>query len=262
MNSNIEDYAGKEKGRRCLIIAGGSSGVDWKRIRDQVQPDFLLGLNAAKNSIPNLDYWLCHENIDKYLNRYRNNPDDEEARRYIEGWQNTDSTTRPGVCFINRRILNNFTDPETIVPIRSAVYRKGLFRFRKYGRGLLCGSPMQHVEGVDGNIHKKMPVVGTALSRGIHLAGILGASEIHTIGADLCFRGESDHWYDFPAYNVETWRTEKMFVEYAGVRTQWIWIETAQFLKTLEPQMAAEGITWRDWSNGLLSIEGLKCAQP
>jgi len=77
---------------------------------------------------------------------------------------------------------------------------------------------------------------------------------------DFCFREESHHWYQYPGYQPDRFRTREMFTEFAGLRTQWDWIRGAQWLQTMEPAFRRDGLLWRDHSDGLLKEMGLRCA--
>jgi len=104
--------------------------------------------------------------------------------------------------------------------------------------------------------------VGTVGLQLIHHAGILGCTHVHTIGYDLLFQeSEHHHWYEYPTYKTGRHRNQEMFTQYKGVSTLWSWVETAQYLKSIEPMFAKYGIFWKDHSKGLLQIEGLECAR-
>ena len=102
--------------------------------------------------------------------------------------------------------------------------------------------------------------LGTVGAQLLHLAGILGCAEVHTIGYDLLLGEASDHWYEHPRYAVGAFRTEQQFITYKGYRTQVWWVETARWLKDTEWIFERDGLRWRDHSGGLLTLEGLKCA--
>jgi hypothetical protein len=171
-------------------------------------------------------------------------PDHAEAKLHVAAWQ----TPGPKVGFLNYHSLPLLKDQKNMYPIFSVEPKKN-FDVRKYIPGLMHGP---YVKQPDVAV-VALPS-GTAGSRAIHLAGILGCSEVHTIGFDLCFkRPDHHHWYEFPIYHTETVRTEKMFTEYKGFQTQWIWIETAQWLMELrEKYLTPQGLKWIDHSNGLI----------
>lgn len=241
-NTIIDDFHGKEKGKTALIILGGSSGKDWEKLRDEVKPDVIIGVNAVKKKILNLDYWSCHENMTFHMTKARLG--DNESLAHALAWQ----TPGPKFSFVNYKSFPLLKRKENVYPIASFGLWHG-FNFREYGRGLLCGQNLVHKEA-----HLKPVAVGTGLSRVLHLAGILGISKIHTIGADLCFKDDSaHHWYEFPIYKVDHLRTPEMFVEYLGLKTQQIWIESAEFLLRIKTSFMAEaGVEWIDHSDGLL----------
>jgi hypothetical protein len=111
-------------------------------------------------------------------------------------------------------------------------------------------------QGVGAKVH-----VGTVGAQLLHMAGILGCAEVHTVGFDLMFcDNHAHHAYDYPLYKRDKFRTDKYRVEYKGIDTQWTWIETAQWLKEIEWIFERDGLKWFDHSGGLLKAEGLKSA--
>jgi hypothetical protein len=130
------------------------------------------------------------------------------------------------------------------------------FTLRDYGDGFLAGG-LQKDKQAGAPVH-----VGTVGAQTLHLAGILGCAEVHTIGYDLMFRNhERHHAYDYPVYEVDKFRTNQAFKVYKGVPTLQTWIESAQWLKAIEYVFDRDGLKWTDHSDGLLKLEGLRCTQ-
>ena len=48
---------------RALIVLGGDSGKDWRKLRDEIRPDVVLGANGTCFEIDDLDYHLVVENL-------------------------------------------------------------------------------------------------------------------------------------------------------------------------------------------------------
>ena len=107
----------------------------------------------------------------------------------------------------------------------------------------------------------KLPV-GTVGLQALHFAGILGVSEVHTIGFDLCFKeGQEHHFYKYPIYESNHyWKAETMFTKYQDVCTMFFWIDTARYLKQVEDIFERDHLKWTDHSQGLLSVFGLRSA--
>ncbi len=239
----VEHHAGAFEGGRALLVLGGSSAKDWARLRDRISPDVIMGANGANEKIPDLDYWLCAENMS-----YPNIRALAGEQRYVEIMRMF-QRIGPKVRFVNRKsydLLNNQNGVHRIQ--RRAVEVEDLpeFSFREYGDGLIKG-PLMEREGL-----RKIIRVGTVALQLMHLAGILGVSEIHTIGYDLCFKGKRHHWYNYPTYEADHFFGNERFTIWKGLSTQWVWVDSAIFAKKLIPVFEKDGIKWQDYSEGLL----------
>ena len=53
-------YGGNGK---ALLVLGGNSGKNWTTLRDEIQPDVILGANGTCFEIDDLDYHLVVENL-------------------------------------------------------------------------------------------------------------------------------------------------------------------------------------------------------
>lgn len=240
---DVMAHADKYLGGKALIVLGGPSAAGWRELHDSINPDVVIGANGANKEIDDLDYWLCVENM-AYPFRKAN----EGEQRYIdimEMFQRTGAETR----MVNRKSYKFLEDAKNVIKIRrSHIEVEDLenFSFREYGEGLINGALMNRPEvGV--------PLrAGTVGLQAIHLAGILGVSEIHTIGFDLRLEGDKHHWYKYPIYEATRFFTEDMFTEYKDMTTLWFWIDTAKYLQEILPALEKEGITWTDHSNGLI----------
>ena len=233
------------KGGKALLVLGGPSAVDWELLHSDLKPDVVLGANGA-NSIRDLDYWLCVENMN-----FPSQEAEKGGQRYIDimdMFQITGATTR----MVNRKSINLLKDRENVIPIRRShleVEDLKDFTFREYGEGFINGALMQRPEV---GVQLRAGTVGLQL---LHLAGILGVSEIHTIGYDLCLRGEEQHhWYKYPVYEPTRFYNPQMFTSYEGYNTLWFWVDTMLFLKELEQTFDKDGIKWYDYSDGLLQL--------
>ena len=238
---------------RALIVLGGPSASEWEKVRDEIKPDVLIGVNGVNTVIDDLDFYLLTENMNRTALMAKRG--DQRGLDFIRMVNLNNAKVR----MISHRSINLVTDRSNVISVRREGYETvpDDFTFRNYGRGFMSG-PIMKQEGAWTSPSVKIRV-GTVAIQAIHLAGILGCREVHTIGYDLMF-GKTHHWFKYPEYIADRFRTDKMFVDYKDVKTQYFWIETARFLKTLEPVFKRDNLVWRDHSDGLLKIERLWCA--
>jgi len=236
----------KFHGGTALIVLGGSSAAGWESLRDEVKPDVILGGNGANVLVHNFDFWMCAENMTPWATK--------EDPRSISLMQMFYRDTGAKSKLISHRSWSLLKNTANCIRImRDKNHGNGLgttpdyFSFRDYGKGFLNGWLFKHREA-GAEVHTG--TIGTHL---LHLAGILGCSQVHTIGFDLCFKDKQvHHAYPYPIYQPDRYRTEKMFVPYEGLDTQLVWIETAQFLNEIQPYFVRDGLQWQDHSAGLL----------
>lgn len=249
----VMKHANKYEGGVALIVLGGTSGANWEKLRDEVHPDVILGANGTCFKIDDLDYWVLAENMSYARTMARRGSEREQqfmrllTHEHHAKWR-----------MISHRTWHLLEDTTNCVSIRRlGIDARSSFSFREYGEGLLHGPMLKVTSALRRGVRFRVGSVGTQV---LHLAGILGVKEIHTIGFDLCFKDDKHHhWYDYPTYQPDRFRTDLMFKTYNGVRTQEDWIEGMMFLSTLEKPMQDVGITWRDHSDGLLKAGGVFC---
>jgi hypothetical protein len=253
-----QDISGKYAGGRALIILGGPSARGWEALRDEIRPDVLIGVNGVSASIPTLDYWLLMENMLR-----TNNEAQRGSRRAIE-LMSMVQRIGPRVRIVNKKTYRILENQEGALPVQrcgaleaEAIFSSG-FCLRQYGNGLWKGALMRRPE-IIGSLKL---AVGTVGLQAIHFAGILGVSEVHTIGFDLCFTpGQDHHFYKYPVYESNHyWSKEKMFTKYKGVSTMFFWLDSAVYLQKVEAIFARDGLRWVDHSRGLLSMVGVRSA--
>lgn len=258
MQLHTNRYGGNGK---ALLVLGGASGRHWEALRDELRPDVILGANGTCFEIDDLDYHLVVENLHMAVRRaalgearYQRiaqivSPDQNHARVKLFSYLNWQ-----GVPVIDDRVqairikrIGELGDD----------YERQFQRFslREYGEGFLAG-PVFDRPGALTSPKIKFRV-GTVAAQLLHLAGILGVREVHSIGMDFC---EYGHWYSYPAYQPDRFRTDQMFTQYRGLKTQYDWIQGAQWLKSLQWLFERDGLDWHDHSGGLLKAEGLWCA--
>lgn len=250
----VMQHAGRFAGGKALVVLGGYSAANWAELYASLNPDVLIIANGANALVENADYWLMTENLTR-SNRMAKEGG-AAAMQYMEMFHREAGAKCKMVSWHSWSILK---DTRNCVKIR----RQGLeldemggFSFRDYGQGFLAGWLLKDREAGAG-VH-----VGTVGAQALHLAGILGCSEVHTIGYDLMFRNHlKHHAYPYPSYGVDKFRNASMFINYEGIPTQRVWVESAQFLKAIEPLLKRDGLRWTDHSDGLLKIVGLDCAK-
>lgn len=239
----VMSHAGAFAGGKALLVLGGQSASGWEQLSSEIKPDVLLGANGTNAEIPQLDYWLCAENMN-----FANGRAMQGEERYVDIIRMF-QRLGPKARFVNRKsypLLNNSDGAYRIQ--RRAVETEELseFSFREYGEGFIKG-PYMDRPGL-----RKILRVGTVALQLMHLAGILGVSEIHTIGMDFCFKGKRHHWYSYPAYEEDHFFGNERFTIWEGLATQWIWVDSVLFLEKLQPVLERDGIKWKDYSQGLL----------
>lgn len=242
------------------MVLGGASAQDWESLRDEINPDVIIGVNGVCFEIDDLDFHLVVENLHMAAGRAARG--EERYQRIMEIISPSHNAKVRLYSFLNWKPPALVDDRIQVVRIQrmgelGADYDAQMrrFSFRSYGDGFLAG-PMFDRLGALSNPRTQFRV-GTVGTQAIHLAGILGVAEVHTIGFDLC---EYGHWYNYPKYQPDRFRTGAMFTEFAGLRTQWDWIQGGQWLKTLGPMFYRDGLQWWDHSGGLLAAMGLWCS--
>lgn len=251
--ASVMQHANRFKDKRALIVLGGYSASNWAELYAELKPDVILGGNGVNFLIDGLDYWMCAENMNRAHNRA--SIDEADAGRVKMFHHEAGAKVK----MISHHSWNLLKDNKNCVKIRRQGYElneiEEYFNFRDYGLGFLAGWLLKNKEAGAG-VH-----VGTVGAQLLHLAGILGCAEVHTIGYDLMFKEEDRHHaYAYPLYQTDKFRTDSFRTEYKGSKTQWAWVESAQWLKAIEYLFRRDGLKWYDHSDGLLKVEGLECA--
>lgn len=243
----MEAITGKYAGKKALIVLGGASAAKWEALCSEIYPDVLIGVNGVNGVIPYLDFWLCTENMRNVFAH----PNTERNKALAEMYQRTGADIR----IVNFKSAEFIKDQTGLIKIKrfgvDDPENPGDFSFRNYGGGLIAGSVYE-----DKSKASKTLRVGTVGLQSLHLAGILGCAEVHTIGFDLCFRGDH-HFYAYPSYESDEVWNVSAFTTYKGLNTLYWWIETAKYMKKIVPLLRRDGIRWIDHSDGLLKIEGI-----
>jgi len=259
----IKEHQNRFEGGKALVVLGGVSGKGWARLRDEIKPDVIISTSGA-TSIP-AEYWIEGENMNRafhyamrgnqYYKRFMHVFEDENPAKWrLINFQNWVAKGQSVAEYYK-------LDQENTIKInRIGIDDTQNFDLREYGEGLLYGWKFRKRKELGCRTDWRVGTVGT---HAVHLAGILGCAEVFTIGFDLCFKNGIDgkqHWYDHPEYKPDAFRTHKVFTTYDGLETQWDWIETAEFIASLEDEFREAGLKWIDHSEGLLKKMGIWCA--
>jgi len=245
--AGVMQYAGRYAGGKALIVLGGTSAKEWKKLCDEIKPSVILGANGVNAMIADLHFWLCIENMRRTFKLAVRK--DMRALKLIAMLRRTGAKVR----LTNWKNIPFIPDKKKLI----AVQRCGAFdlsdfpadfSFRKYGNGFLKGGLMRNKSAI-GDL--KLPI-GTVALQAIHLAGILGVAEIHTVGLDLCFKGKDHHAYPYPEYAENRYFLKDNFLTYKGFQTMAFWVESSEYLLGIIPRLKKEGIEWTDHSDGLL----------
>jgi len=259
----IKEHQNRFEGGKALVVLGGVSGKGWARLRNEIGPDVIISTSGA-TSIP-AEYWIEGENMNRaYYYAMKGN---QYYKRFMHVFEDENPAKWRLINFQNwvakgQSVAEYYKlDQENTIKInRIGIDDTQNFDLREYGEGLLYGWKFRKRKELGCRTDWRVGTVGT---HAVHLAGILGCSEVHTIGFDLCFQNGIDgkqHWYDHPEYKPDAFRTHKVFTTYDGLETQWDWIETAEFIASLEDSFKEAGLRWFDHSEGLLKKMGIWCA--
>lgn len=254
----MKAFKGSYFGGKALLVLGGSSGAGWKALRDEINPDVILGANGTIFEIDDLDFHVVVENLHMAAGRAARG--DERYKKIMEILSPSHHARVRLVSYLSWDLVDDRAP--NVVQIRrmgelgddyESQFER--FSFRSYGDGLLAG-PLFHMPGALTSDRIKFRV-GTVGTQVLHLAGLLGCAEVHTIGFDFC---SLDHWYNYPEYKPDKFRTEKMFTQFAGLQTQHDWLQGARWLQSIEPLFVRDRLQWIDHSHGLFEAMGLFCA--
>lgn len=235
----------KHEGKVGLIILGGPSGAGWVNLAKRLQPNILLGPNGCSESVGEyLNYWMCIESTGRRMRCFQA-PGPQlrlvhwQAYEWLHNKNNAIAVNRDGFEFDNKKKLSEFS-------------------VREYGLGFISGSLMKPPAEL-----KMGPLrVGTVALQLIHLGGILGLKEIHTIGYDHRFRGDKHHWYPYPKYQPNKYWDEHMFTTHKGIPTMHFWIQSVEYMQKFRALLPKWDYQWYDHSDGLHQEMGMAQGKP
>jgi RimJ/RimL family protein N-acetyltransferase len=252
----ISVLEGRHPGGRVLVVATGPSArqVVPFDARLHERYDVVIALNGSVTQIEHIDYFVSVESQAHLWDWYHHPVPDTVQRCVSEsGVRLARESGRPDAQ-ADRSLLHLRHVYGTPVDIRH-------YRNAAGEEGLLVGPKGETRLGR-----------GTVSLQAIHFASMLGASEIHLIGADLHFRGSVQHFYgqnEYGTHEVEGKRYHALDVETRmnpievtihprsgqPVETTLHFQESAQFIDEVARTLLPEaGITIVDFSDGLLSV--------
>jgi hypothetical protein len=250
----ISVLEGRHPDSRILIIATGPSAKQVLPFDGRLHEryDVVVGLNGTVTMVKDLDYFLSVESKAHLWDWYHHPVPPGVIRCVSEsGLRLADEDGRPdaqaeGSLLLLRHVYEHEAD------IRH--YRNGAGE-----EGILVGP-----RGVSGLGR------GTVTLQAIHFASMLGAREIHLIGADLHFRGPIQHFYgqhEYGTHVVDGKRYHRLDVEKRlnpveitthprtgeTVESTLHFVESAAYIdEVVQRVLPAAGISVVDFSDGLL----------
>lgn len=239
--STPQQLAGIHKGKKFLIIGSGTSTKAFVSFKDKIRGKFdvIIGINLTTLEFEDqMDYHLIVE---------------KNPQKMYEPMQNgTHKYRRALPRILNWKAIPYF--PKDIIIYKTTRHKfDGKPNIRNYSHGgyegLLMGPP-----------DSKGLSAGTASMQALHLASIMGASEIYLVGTDLVFKGEFDHFYPDNLYRKSTTKKAnrspiiKVMHEGKEHETTEFFQNSARFFDTvISTWCKQEGIKVFDFSNGLIT---------
>jgi hypothetical protein len=251
----ISALEGRLRGSRVLVVATGPSAQQVlpydARLHDRY--DAVIGLNGSVTMVEHLDYFLSVESKASLWDWYHHPLPPSVVRCVSEsGIRFARESGRPDVQADRSFVLlrHVYQQPPDIRHYRNAAGEEGI----------LVGPRGETQLGR-----------GTVTLQSLHFASMLGADEIHLIGADLHFRGPIQHFYgqhEYGTHEVEGKRYHRLDVEVrmnpmvttthprSGqvVESTLHFVESAEYIDdVIRGPLADAGVQVVDFSDGLLT---------
>ena len=252
----ISVLEGRHVGARVLVVATGPSAQQVVPFDDRLHEryDVVIALNGSVSRITNLDYFVSVES-QAHLWDWYHTPLPERVQRCVSesGLRLARESGRPDAQ-ADRSLLHLRHVYENPVDIRH-------YRNAAGEEGLLVGPRGDTRLGR-----------GTVSLQAIHFASLLGAREIHLIGADLHFHGPVQHFYgenEYGTHEVDGKRYHALDVETRmnpieiaihprsgeAVETTLHFRESAEFIdEVVRTYLPPAGVSVVDFSDGLLTV--------
>lgn len=196
----ISVLEGRHPGSRILIVATGPSAKEVLPFDGRLHEryDVVVGLNGSVTMVEEIDYFLSVESK-AYLWDWYHHPLPARVTRCV---------SESGLRFAEEEGRPDAQADRSLLLLRHVYeHEPDIRHYRNQAgeEGILVGP-----RGVSGLGR------GTVSLQAIHFASMLGAREIHLIGADLHFRGPIQHFYgqhEYGTHEVDGKRYHKLDIE-------------------------------------------------
>lgn len=232
-------FTGKNQGGRALVICPGPSTQNLIKYKDRLREKFdvIIGLNGAILEFEELmDYHLVMDRISNW------NID-------LMGWFKKDYR-RDLPRILNYKAIHVYPEDLNIYKCHRTLFGNNT-KLREYNGFFI------------GRANRQGLKVGTPAIHTIHLAGILGCSEVYMIGLELKFDNDRDHYFNKEMYyRKEVAKTKprnsSLIVEVEHnnkkILTMEYFLDSAEYLNQHTiPWCNKNGLRIFDFSGGLLS---------
>jgi hypothetical protein len=251
----ISALEGRHPGARILVVATGPSAKEVlpydERLHDRY--DVVVGLNGSVDMVEHIDYFLSVESKATLWDWYHHPLPDRVIRCVSEsGVRFARENGRPDEQAERSFLLlrHVYEQPPDIRHYRNAAGEEGI----------LVGPRGETALGR-----------GTVTLQSLHFTSMLGASEVHLIGADLHFRGPIQHFYgqhEYGTHEVDGKRYHRLDVEAKmnpmvttthprtgqEVESTLHFVESAAYIdEIIQGPLADAGVSVVDFSDGLLT---------
>lgn len=233
---NPDDFNGKHKGQKCLIIGCGYSAGRLTKYKSQLcdRFDVVIGVNKAFVEFDDvMTYHLVTEKTSK------NNGYD------LAQTLNSNIYNTKMVRFINKKGVSFYDRRYNIVEITRSK-QDGFIDLEHYHNGFLTGP-----------VSNRGFSIGSVVLQALHLAVMIGSKEIYLVGADLCFKNDNDHFYGDRFYRDPPKTVKKenrhVIVKVDGLETTDYFRDSAAYIDNIIlNQCAALNVSVFDFSDGLI----------
>lgn len=241
---------GKFPGSKVLIVGSGPSTnqlIPYKNLIRKYFDSVIVCNYAFKEFDQQADVHLVTEKTSK------------TSTNEVYKWLNCGKYRTDVVRILNWKGIEYYDTKYNIHKVNRASFcNTGGVDIRRYNNGSEEGL-LQGIPGTQGFS------LGTVMLCAMHLATILGAKEVYTIGADLCFKDEFDHFYKDDVYRnrpakVKLKNAHRIIeTELKGkrVKTLQYFKESAELIDQLIPTVFGS-VKVVDFSDGLLRAP-IKC---
>jgi hypothetical protein len=243
--SSPNTFKNAHTGSKILVLGCGYSAADFLPLKEKLHNyfDVIIGCNKAFLEFDDvMDYHLVTEKTTK-TNGY------DLAQRLNSG-----AYREVMPRLINKKGLDFYSkDKYSIMPITRS-HHDGNPDWRSYDTTNNCITTAGFFTGPIGSMKLSL---GSVLLQAMHFACILGTNDIYLIGADMCFKGQWDHFYKdryYRDFNIVKAENRPQIVKVNNFETTNYFAETAIFMDSvIETMLKPLGVNVNDFSDGLIS---------